>query len=506
MAHRARDRSRSSGGFQRRENQENSLQRSRRDQIRQGRAGNQEKFTTKRLMLKMIVSNLLPLAITEDTNFQAFVKALKPTANIPNKSVMRSELLTVYEDKKMAVRLSLASADDVVLTCELRLSRAEYSYLTVGCHFVDKNGKLKSYMLETTCLFGDQSADNIKNQLSAIMEAWGIKEKVHTVVTAGIPKLKEIKAKWTHVPCFAYTLNMVFKDLLMCDDSLREVLTKCQEIVRFFKNDSEAEQKLREIQNQQKLQQEELIMYTGEGWLTLLHMLERLQQQYKAMPMVLNERGKTHFILNENDKKKMHNTISALVPLREATSMMKEEGFDTISVVIPLLKKLMENLTEQAKTRNNVAARLLSKCKDQFGDVSNNKMAPITALDPRFKNQLGDQNKRQAKDKIIKELSESTAGSASSAPDLECLLSSYMAYTPTAESANPLAWWRFTGLERFGEMSKLALKKLGTVSTAVPLDRAFSNVDDRFCSLSSSQEPENINMILFLNSNWDTKP
>ncbi|XP_071762744.2 zinc finger BED domain-containing protein 4 [Centroberyx gerrardi] len=506
MPHRARDRSRSAGGFQRGENQENSLQRSRPDQIRQGRAGNQEKLTTKRLMLKMIVSNLLPMAITEDANFQAFVKALKPTANIPDKSVMRSELLTVYEREKMAVRRSLASADDVVLTCELRLSRAEYSYLTVGCHVVDKNGKLKSYMLETTCLLSDQSAGNIINQLSAIMEAWGIKEKVHTVVTAGMPQLKKMKANWTHMPCFAYTLNMVFNDLLMCDDSLREVLTKCQEIVRFFKNDSEAEQKLREIQNQQRLQQEELIMYTGEGWLTLLHMLERLDKQYKAMPMVLNERGKTHFILIENDKKKIQNTISALIPLREATSTMKKEGFDTISVIIPLLKKLMDNLTEQAKTRNKVAAMLLSKCEHHFGKDNIPKLAPITALDPRFKNQLEDQNKRQAKDKIIKELSESAAGSASSALDLECLLSNYMAHEPLPEGGNPLAWWRFTGSRKFGEMSKLALKKLGIVSTAVPLDRAFSKADDRFCSLSSSQEPENINMILFLNSNWDTKP
>ncbi|GAA6226269.1 uncharacterized protein LOC108891761 [Lates japonicus] len=105
-------------------------------------------------------------------------------------------------------------------------------------------------------------------------------------------------------------------------------------------------------------------------------------------------------------------------------------------------------------------------------------------------------------EKIVKELS---AGRPGSSAKFKELLERYVAYTPNDEKSNPFSWWRHTGKENFGELSKLALKKLGVVSTAVPLERAFSEAGDRFCNLRNSIEPENLNMILFLNSNWSTE-
>ncbi|XP_051231584.1 uncharacterized protein si:ch211-152f22.4 isoform X3 [Dicentrarchus labrax] len=477
----------------------NSLQPTRRDHIRQGTDGYSGILTTKRRLLKMVVSTLQPLEITEDPNFRDFVKALHPSFSIPSKSTMQSQLLSVYNEMESDLRSKLASADDIVLTCELWSSGAEDSHLTVGCHFVDCNGNLMSYTLKTTSLFRDESAAHIQTQLSAIMDAWQVKEKVHWVVRAGMPQLKNVKAQWGHMPCFADSLNVVFKGL-MSDNELSNVVRKSQDIVRFFKKDSEAERKLREIQNGLKFKQDKLILYSGDRWLPSLHMLQRLMEQYPAMMMVFDERGKTDLILNESDKEKIKKIISALEPLREVMSRMKEKGFQSISAVLPLLKILMDSLREEAKC-NDVAKTLLLKCKKEFGDVNNNPfLAPIMFLDPRFKNQLGDENKRQAMDKIKTELS-----AFCSAAELNELVNEYVAYKPNSEESNPLAWWRHTGKEKFGKLSKLGLQKLGVVSTAVPLERAFSSAGDQFCSLRSSIEPENLNMILFLNSNWSSK-
>lgn len=448
----------------------------------------------------MIVSNLLPLEITQDSNFLGFINALKPTFQIPTKPVMHSLLNSLYKKQEEELRQRLASADDIVLTCELWSSRPEDSYLTVSCHFVDGYGNLGSHMLNTTSLLGDDSAANIQNQLSAVMEAWGINEKVHSIIRAGIPQLKGVKTKWLHMPCFADTLNVIFK-YLMSNDELSSVLNKCHKIVRFFKYNSEAEQKLREIQSRLSINQDELILYSGDQWLAWLHMLQRLHEQYRAMMMVLDEKGKTDLILNENDKEKLRNIISALEPLRKATSMMKSRGFETIAVMVPLLKTLMDSL-EKEKRNNDVAQMLLSKCRKDFGDINNTRLATITFLDPRYKNQLGEQNKKQARDKIMTELS---AHRVTSPAKIKDLLDRYMAYKPNAEDSNPLAWWRNTGKKEFGELSKLALKKLGVVSTAVPLERAFSGAGDRFSNLRSSIEPKNLNMILFLHSNWSNR-
>nr|XP_020464776.1 uncharacterized protein LOC109965256 [Monopterus albus] len=467
----------------------------RRDQLRQTRAGSQK--THEERLLKMIVSVLQPLEITEDANFQDFIKNLNNTFQIPTKPGMHSLLLRIYQEKEEELRCTLATADDIVLTCELWSSRPEDSHLTVGCHFVNNLGYLKSHMLKTINLFGDESAANVRTQLLSVMEAWGVKEKVHSVVRAGMPKLENIK--WTDMPCFADTLNVIFKNL-MKDDELSNVLRKCQNIIRFFKYNFEAERSFRETQRKLGKNQEELIMYYGEQWLPWLHMLQGLHSQYETMVMVLNKNGKTGLILNEKDKEKIKNLISALNPLEKAMSMMKREGFETISVMLPLLKALMDKLREEEGRNNDIAKTLLHKCKREFGNIDNHQLATNTFLDPRHKNKLGEQNKKKAISKITQELLRNFTPAK-----IKGILARYEAERNTSESANPFAWWRYTGNARFGELRKLALKKLGVVSTAVPLERAFSIAGDRFCNLRSSIEPENLNMILFLNSNWSSE-
>uniref|UniRef100_A0A3P8U5Y4 HAT C-terminal dimerisation domain-containing protein n=2 Tax=Amphiprion percula TaxID=161767 RepID=A0A3P8U5Y4_AMPPE len=481
--------------------QRNLRQPMRRDQIRERRARGREILTIKTQLLKMIVSNLQPLGITEDANFLDFAKALKPAQQIPTKSVMQSLLLKVYKEKEKELQSTLTSVEDIVLTCELWSSRSEDSYLTVRCHFVDNLGSLKSYILRTTGLFGDESPANILNQLSAIMETWHVTEKVHTVVTAGMPQLKGSKTRWTHIPCFSDILNAIFKDV-MNNNELSSVLNKCCNIIRFLKYDSEAEKELRELQGKLHKKQTELIMCSRDRCLTWLDMLQPLDEQYSVMMIVINEREKTDLILNESDKKNIKNVISALEPLKEATSMFKGKGFETISVVVPVISKLMDALGEEAKRKNHVAKILLSKCQLEFGNVNEHKLATVTFLDPRYKNHLRDNAKNLAIKKIMTELS---ASKENSADKLKVQLDKYKAYKPNAQESNPLAWWRYTGKEEFSLLSKYAVKRLGVVSTAVPLEKAFSRAGDQFCNLRSSIEPENLNMVLFLNSNWSTQ-
>ena len=452
-----------------------------------------EILTLERRLLKMIVSNLLPLEITEKASFRSFVTALKPSVRVADKSKLRSLLHEVCRERVKAMEDTLASVKDIVLTCELWSSRPEDSHLTVGCHFVDQVGNLKSYTLKTTSLMGDTSAGNIDKQLSAIMKNWSMTKKVHSVVTAGMPQLKKIKTRYIQMPCFADTLNRILKELLSRDE-LRNVLQKCENIVRFFKHDTTAEKILQSKLNQQ---QNELIMYSGDRWLAWLHMLQRLFEQYDVVEKVLNQRGRAALILKENEKKKLTNLMSALEPLKTATSRMKGNGFDTISVMLPVLTTVMDALQEETGRGNHVAESLLSKCKKEFGDINVHMLAQMTFLDPRYKDQLGEKNKELAIDKILKELNTSEA-----VFDFRGVLDGYLAFKATKGLNNPLTWWRNSGMKKFGELSQFALKKLGIVSTAVPLERAFSIAGDQFCNLRSSIELENLNMMLFLNSNW----
>ncbi|KAM9762043.1 E3 SUMO-protein ligase ZBED1 [Menidia menidia] len=446
-----------------------------------------EILTPEGRLLKMIVSNLLPLGITEEANFRSFARA-RPMQHVPAKSKLCSLLPKVCQDKVKAIQAALASAQDIVLTWELWHSRPGYSYLTVGCNFVDRCGVLKSYMLKTSGLFSDTSTRNIERKLDVIIDNWNIKSKVHSVVTAGAKHPTTRKTRFIQMPCFAETLNSILEDLLG-DSELKEVLRRCQDIVMFFKLDTKAKRMLCSGQNV-------LIMYSGGRWLGWLQMLQRLLEQYEVVKGVL-QRRQTALILTEDQEKKVRQLVSALEVLEKATSMMKAKGFDSISVMLPVMTTLMAALQRETDKGNQTAGSLLRKCDKVFGDINKHQLATMTFLDPRYKDQLGEENKKLAKARIMKEFADSGG-----VCDLSGEFERYTAFTPRKGLQNPLSWWKNTGKSKFPNLSQLALRKLGIVSTAVPLERAFAISGEEFCNSRSSIEPENLDMMLFLNSNW----
>lgn len=456
-------------------------------------------------MLKMIVSNLQPLSIVEDTSFRDFVDALKPTAALPNETAsMHAELLCVYNQEKEVVNQYLEAAKDIVLTCEMWHSRAEDPYLTVGCHVVNRYGNLKSFVLQTTSFFDDPHAAQVKEHLFSVTDAWGIKEKVHAVVTTGVPNAKDafVGSKWVHMPCFAGTLDTVFKNVLKADPDLEKTLRKYKIIGTFFNSHPDAEQKLREMQDRLGCAKKSLIHSVGDGWLPTLLMVERIEEQCEAMAGVFAQKGRNDLTPTDEERKKTKDFIAAFLSLKETTDMMGKKGFETISVVIPLLRRLMDVLEEKIGRHNKVAIRLVLECNKCFGDLKSHRLNHYTLLDPRFKNIiLNDHDTFKKKQNLFATIGSKLA-SNSPAQESDYNLTEYMAVKPIAREANPLSWWTYTGSALSEELSREALKKLGVVSTAVPLERAFSKAGDLFCRRRCCLEPEHINMILFLHSNW----
>ena len=456
--------------------------------------GSPDICTTMRHLLHLFVAHLEPLDTAE-----AVVQALKPNLR-PNEFC--EQLHSIYNETKTRLKQALGSAHEMVLTVELWSYRTEEPYLTVACHFVDRLGYHKSHTLETTRCVDDPTAVNIVQQLLSIADVWGIKEKIHTLITAQMPNMKEALANtsWTHMPCFAHTLDLAIKEA-MKGESAHVLLKKCRKVVRFFQSGTEAEKKLRELQSQLRFSQKELVQPIDDGWLCSLIMLERLDDQYQAMPIVLTQRSKKDMCLNEQELKEVKNMVLALQTFRDATSMMKSKGFETISIVIPLLKKLMGNLGKQ---KGMLSSGLLAQCKKHFGNPNKHKLSLTAALDPRFKNMiLSDGDVNSLNETLIKEQQANARSRqmSSSVLNFEESLTMYLNHDSIPEGGDPLAWWRMTGSKIFKDLSKIAVRKLGVVSTAIPLERAFEK-DEMFRNRRKCLARENLDMILFLNSNW----
>ncbi|XP_034149538.1 zinc finger BED domain-containing protein 6 isoform X1 [Esox lucius] len=468
---------------------------------------NQEIFTRERQLSNLIVTSLQPLSILKDTGFKAFLDNIKPNILPKETYFIRKELLRMYTVTMQKVKKVLALADDIVLTSELWDSRPEESYMTVTSHFIDQQWNLNSYVLETTKVLGgpEQKADMVK-QLVRIANTWEIKRKIHTVVTNMDGVRMEIsKNGWTHIPCLAHTLDVVFKDVLKNDSMLNEVLRKCQKLVRFFHIDTEAQKELKLAQNERSLPHLSLIQSVGDGWLSCFEMLKILGEQYKAINKVLSDRQDFALCLSPPDILKINNAVAALLLFKELTRKMSDipngQRYSLISTVIPLVTELRDKI-ETAQITNEVTKQLGKQIQQHFRYLKQRRRLILpTALDPRFKNII--MSDVGIARPFLKKLNEDlqVVGTPLKTSDLGQILHRYTKGGQIPERENPLEWWSRDGSVDFVDLTRVARRNLGVVSTAIPPKRAFQEAENMIHNRRICLEPENINMILFLNSN-----
>lgn len=119
-----------------------------------------------------------------------------------------------------------------------------HAFISVTTHFI-QDSKLHSPVLCTKFLHGRHTAQNIWNNLNPVFNNWSISEKVHYAVTdnasseVAVCMLAELK----NLPCFAYTLNLVVKDMFT-DPEVNHLICKIRVIVSFFQYSAVATDKL----------------------------------------------------------------------------------------------------------------------------------------------------------------------------------------------------------------------------------------------------------------------
>ncbi|XP_072523493.1 E3 SUMO-protein ligase ZBED1-like isoform X2 [Salminus brasiliensis] len=449
-------------------------------------------------VLNMIVTDLQPLSLVEEEGFQRFVKALHPHSDISlSASLIRAELLHMYEQMRLKVQQEVSHAKDLVLSAEVWSSSKEASYLTVTCHFINKNWELTSYMLETAHLLGEHTPDNVHQQLLRISTEWEIMEKVQVVVInkEGMKKANPA-VKWTYMPCFGHTLNKVVREAMDHPDWIG-LLRKCRRIVAFFHQNSAAPRNV------------QLTQSPGVDWLPMLSMLDNISNQWPSISSVFMAKQMENIWLNEREREMLNRAVSALKVIRETVGEMGESGYSSASNIIPLCDALRSSL---AQAQNNVAQRLAERCDHHIGSIRQNLWFTIsTALDPRFKSSvLKNSDEKAVKAQIKGQMLKLARGAASRGYSRgghggemnseDFILQMYSKEKDMSRSQNPLQFWATR--EEFKQLAEVAHKYLTVVSTAVPVERITQQEKSQlFLNRRNGLELENVSMMLFLNSN-----
>ena len=170
----------------------------------------------------MIAIDMQPVTIVEDTGFQSLVRLLDSRYQLPSRRhIMRSLLpADMYTTRDGEIKRELLLISHEALTSDLWTSRTTESYLTITCHFVSSTWELKSLVLETFGFKKDHTAENIAASFQKIAEEWGISRKVVAMVTDNAAVRH---TGWTHVSCFAHTLNLVVSEAIKADTKIHQL-------------------------------------------------------------------------------------------------------------------------------------------------------------------------------------------------------------------------------------------------------------------------------------------
>ncbi|KAK5988728.1 Putative AC9 transposase-like protein [Cladobotryum mycophilum] len=146
-----------------------------------------------------------------------------------------SELQRIFESKKVAVLAELSSAmSRLHISFDLWTSPNRLSIMAVFAPFIDKSGLQQSRLLALRRQLGPHSGENLADTLFSVVEQWGVKAQVGTVLRDNAstndtylwyfcrqlePSFNAADTKARRMRCYGHVLNLVARSFLFGNDA-----------------------------------------------------------------------------------------------------------------------------------------------------------------------------------------------------------------------------------------------------------------------------------------------
>lgn len=506
-----------------------------------------------RQLLMLITKEYQPFSIVEDMEFRKFVQILNPAYSLPTRKTLSESLLPkTYHEIYEIVKEDIKTAEAVCVTTDGWTSINNDSFIAVTAHFIDKNIKLKSYLLGCVEYTKNHTARNLASFLQNVFIEWGIEHRISAVVSDNAPNiLAAVKeGGWRSIGCFAHKINLLVQDALgmkkdtpPASNSIAETINKVKSTVQYFKKSSQAKAKLNEMQKNLGTTQLKLKQDVPTRWNSTYDMLARVVQTKDSLISTI-ALLRSELALTNDEWSIIEMAVPILKIFYEVTKEVSGEKYVTLSKVIVYCRIMKNNVNKLSMDTTDVIplqiAMLIEDLKtgldDKFNNIENEHLhSEATVLDPRFKSK-GFQNERHynsavnrirdrlnyvRSETIIEQPSTSTENSANISnfsiwDDFDCEIRRLVPENPTAarireldkyleedilnRSSDPLIWWE----ERktiYPMLYAYMKKRLCLLATSVPCERIFSKAGSILTEKRSRITSSKVNQILFLNQN-----
>jgi hypothetical protein len=365
------------------------------NEITQFKPGGKRDFETTNLILKMIITDNLPMYFVENAGFQNFLQRVLPLYTLPSRKTFSRLLDSRYETISRIFRDRLQNIDNYTLTADIWTETHQtISFLGITLHYLE-GSTIKTVNLCVHHLEKRHTAENISEILKMECENWNIKyNKILAIVTDNGQNMVKAACDTfglkVHVHCFAHTLNLVSENAIKSETTISEVIDKVKRIVTYFKQSCIAAEALRAKQIESGTSEPlKLIQCVDTRWNSKFYMLERfLRLRSVVSDILLNEPSAPNMI-SAYEINILKDVKYMLKPLEVLTKEVSADKYVTISKIIPMvhcLKSELDNQQTDSPEVINLKQSLSSEIHKRFGKMEHvETLAISTLLDPRFK-------------------------------------------------------------------------------------------------------------------------
>ncbi|XP_063215791.1 zinc finger BED domain-containing protein 4-like [Bacillus rossius redtenbacheri] len=344
-----------------------------------------------KLIGKMICLDRQPFSVVEDKGFNALVDHLEPRYAMPSRKYFANKVIpSMYAETVSSVQKTLSEAEFVSVTMDLWTSTANDDYLGVTVHFIDRDFCAQHICIEVVPFPEiSHSAQNICSFLTRTLVQWEINDKVFAVVRDNARNVVAALnlSSFNHIPCLAHTLQLVIKDGLLSSKMVAAVTGACRRMVGHFKHSSHATKVLREAQKTVGSPAHRLVQDEPTRWNSILHMLERLYEQRRALALAATNLA-LHVEISVAQWELIENIIPILKIFDQATLQASKAGVNS-SEIIPIVNSLLQELKKPAPVLSGlqgVKNDLFASLTERYRTLEEEEVYVLsTLLDPRFK-------------------------------------------------------------------------------------------------------------------------
>ncbi|XP_076301940.1 E3 SUMO-protein ligase ZBED1-like [Lasioglossum baleicum] len=354
-------------------------------------------------LAKLIVLNQLPLSFCSSVGFQNFMHVVEPNYKTCKEEAIKRRLVALKTTIEEKMTQNLRATASVACTTDCWSSLTQDTYITLTVQFIDKQWNIQSYTLTTHEMEERHTAENIANELKRTLDDWEITNKVVSIVTDNASNIKNaislMSEEIENVACAAHTLQLAIKKALT-EDNVEQIIRRCSKIVGHFKHSNVAKKALEIKQRQLGITKTTLLQCCSTRWNSTFFMLERIRENRCSITNVIADRAITNLSTARNLEvtecqwENIDSLLNVLKPLQIITTLFCGEKNASVSMVRPLLNKLIENHLNILETDNHVIRvfkeTVLSEIKNRFqlnfNEESTTTITQISCfLDPRYK-------------------------------------------------------------------------------------------------------------------------